>query len=414
MKQEIISKRKLAVLLTGVPRSYERCLEPLKFLVSEWDVSFFAVVREEFASADTLANLAKALPGMGTVVVPAQATKEAVAKFKSMPVSPTVVMMWHELAFATQVIEDLEEYELVFRTRFDVFFHRQFLPEIVQRQDDVYLPVQMSWSGANDMLCLANPRAFSRYAATYERLMTIVQEGVGVPEAITSRSLALAGLDEQRLDVLFILYRDVLFSTLSDEELRALAHIHPALSTYKLGSALDTPELRARCLKQIRDVTNLEARYPLNVTWNTDANFYPTEIDARDGRVFRWMALHAHMNVALPCDASTISFLVHFHIAGWDLTQFSLLVDGTTIPLVVKSVDEHRRLCVEGSLVGVKFRRPWSKLGFSSRKVAVPSQLGANPNDHRSLSVAIGAINIHIAQTPRSESVALVVNDIPV
>ncbi|HDR8988597.1 hypothetical protein [Burkholderia vietnamiensis] len=383
---------KIAVLLTGVPRNYERCIEPLRFLLQDREVDYFAVFREEFASAEELAALA--LQGFKAIVVPIQSTVEAVARFAGKPIAPTVVMMWHELSYGTRQIDNLADYQLVFRTRFDIFFHRQLLPDVIAGDDDVYLPNQMSWSGANDMLCLASPRAFLRYASTYDRLGQIVDERIYVPEVIAARSLAIASLVQNRLDVFFILYRHALFSDLADEELRILALVHPTLSTYKIGSDLDTPEFRAHRIRTIRATIEHELRFPLHAAGNMDANFYPIEVDARDGAVFRWMALHAHLNRAVSPRAKSLSFLVHFRVPEWTLSDFTLHIDGMPVQLAETSTDEYGRVRVEGALQGMQFRRPWSKFGFSSRRVAVPSQIGANPDDHRMLSVAIGAIEI--------------------
>ncbi|TCW78831.1 hypothetical protein C5O80_31610 [Burkholderia sp. SRS-46] len=396
--------RKVAVLLTGVPRNYERCIEPLRFLLQDRDVDYFAVFREEFASAEALAALA--LQGLKAIVVPIQSTSEAIARFAGKPIKPTIVMMWHELSYGIRQIDNLSDYQLVFRTRFDVFFHRQFLPEVIAGDDDVYLPSQMSWSGTNDMLCLAGPRAFLRYASTYDRLGQIVDEGIWNPEIIAARSVAIASLVQHRLDVFFVLYRHALFSSLTDEELRILATAYPTLSTYKIGSNLDTPESRAQCLREIRAATETELRFPLHTAGNTDANFYPIEVDARDGTVFRWMAVHAHLNRALSPRAKSLSFLLHFRVSEWTLSDFTLHIDGTPVQLVETSTDEYGRVRVEGTLQGMQFRRPWSKFGFSSRRVVVPSQTGANPNDHRKLSVAVGAIQIRGEDDARANSQA--------
>lgn len=381
-----------AVLLTGVPKNFERCIGPLRFLLQGRDVDYFAVFREEFATTDTLDSLKS--HGIKAIVVSTQSTSEATARFVGKPIAPTVVMMWHELHCGTRQIERLFDYQFVFRTRFDVFFHRQFLPDVILGDDDVFLPDQMSWSGVNDMLCLGKPHAFARYAATYDRLDQVVEEGICVPEIIAARSLAIAGLVSRRLDVFFVLYRHVLFSGLAEEELRILSLVQPSLSTYKIGSTRDTPELREQCLLGIREATKAELKFPLYTSWNSDANFYPVEVDKRDGKVFRWMALHAHLNRAVLPGARTLAFLVHFRVDAWTLADFTLHIDGNVVPLSVISTDEYGRMRIEGSLDGIQFRRPWSKFGFSSTRVMIPSQSGANPHDHRTLSVALGTIEI--------------------
>ncbi|MDT6992282.1 WavE lipopolysaccharide synthesis family protein [Burkholderia cenocepacia] len=386
--------RNLAVVLTGVPRGYERCVDTLKFILDEWSVSYFAVIREEFASEETLRSLARAFPGVKAIVVPKQATVDAVSRFEGKPIAATLVMMWHEIAYGIRAIERLTDYQAVLRVRFDIYFQKQFLPEEIPSEGQVLLPTQMSWSGVNDMLCLAVPPAFRRYAETYERLDDIVAEGICVPEAIMARSLAMVDLTVRPLNVGFILYRDALFASFNDEDLRILADVHPSLSTYKVGDASDTQENRAERIGLLNYVVGPYRGFPLQTGASTDANFYPVEIDSRDGSAFRWIGRHAHMNLAVPRDAKTLSFLIHFQVAGWHLSQLTVLIDGFPVRLIERSVDQYGRVWVEGSIAGNKFNRPWSKLGFSSRIVVDPSQEGAGSDENRTLSVAIGSLSL--------------------
>ncbi|MBJ9753718.1 WavE lipopolysaccharide synthesis family protein [Burkholderia cepacia] len=392
MKSTGKDARNLAVVLTGVPRGYERCVDTLKFMLDEWNVSYFSVIREEFASEETLQSLARAFPGVKTITVPKQATADAVSRFEGKPVASTLVMMWHEIAYGFGAIERLTDYQAVLRVRFDIYFQKQFLPEEIPSEGQVLLPTQMSWSGANDMLCLAVPPAFRRYAETYERLGDIIDEEICVPEAIMARSLAMAGLTVRPLNVCFILYRDALFASFDDEELRILADVHPSLSTYKVGDVNDTQESRAERIGLLNYVVSPYKGFPLQTGASTDANFYPVEIDNRDGRAFRWIGRHAHMNLAVPRDAKTLSFLIHFQVAGWHLSQLTALIDGFPVRLTEQSVDQYGRVLVEGSISGSKFNRPWSKLGFSSRIVVEPSQERAGSDENRTLSVAIGSL----------------------
>lgn len=387
-------KRRVAILMTGVPRGYSRCVEPLRLMLEECDVTYYAVVREEFATIQTLDELKAAFPDIVIFSVPVEETRKAVAAVAGLPVAPTLVMMWHEIFYATERIADLYSYECILRTRFDVFMHRQYLPEVLVSDDAVWLPEQMSWSGSNDMICLAAPQAFKKYADTYARLPSIVAQGIGIPEAIITRSLAMAGLVEHALNIFFILYRDVLFSQLSDVQLSILAHMHPAMSTYKLGGRGDSPERRARVIADIDALAQRDQAFPLFETRNAGANFYPPEQDARDGSAFRWMSMHAHMNIAISRRARSISFLVHFHVAGWDTSELNVLVDGFPLDLKVVSTDAFGRARLSASLEGMVARRPWSKVGFSCGTIVVPSESGANPNDHRPLSVAIGVPRI--------------------
>ncbi|MFM0184919.1 hypothetical protein PQR25_03970 [Paraburkholderia nemoris] len=386
----VSAKRRVAVLLTGVPRGYARCVAPLRFLLEECEVAYHAVIREEFATPQTLDELRDAYPGVTTIVVPTNESRKAVAPFEGKAVASTLVMMWQEIAYATARIADLASYQCVLRMRFDIYTHRQYLPEVRLDDGDVWLPSQMSWSGSNDMMCLAAPREFAAYAGTFGRLESIVAEGIVVPEAIMARSIAMARLAESALDVYFVLYRDALFSGVDDARLRILAHVHPALSTYKLGGRDDSPERRAREISEVERLSQHERGFPLYEARNAGSNFYPVETDDRDGSAFRWMGVHAHMNVAISRRARSLSFVVHFHIAGWEISKLKVLADGYPLNLEVIAVDGFGRQRVSASLQGVALRRPWSKIGFSCGTFAIPSESGANPNDHRLLSVAIG------------------------
>ncbi|MFM0640356.1 hypothetical protein PQQ63_27025 [Paraburkholderia metrosideri] len=394
MSDFVSGKRRVAVLMTGVPRGYERCVGSLRFMLEECDATYHAVIREEFATGQTLEDLKSAFPGIVIIVVPAEETRKAVASFVGRAVAPTLIMMWHEIAYAAEWIANLYDYQCILRMRFDIFLHRQYLPEVPFCEDAVWLPSQMNWSGSNDMICLAAPQAFRKYANTFSRLDAIVGEGIGIPEAIIARSIAMAGLIEHALNVFFILYREILFSELSDAQLSILAHMHPALSTYKLGGRGDSPERRARAVADIEALTRQEHFFPIYETRNAGSNFYPPEKDARDGSSFRWMSMHAHMNVAISRRARSISFVVHFHVADWNVSQLKVLVDGFPLELKVVSTDAHGRARLFASLEGVDPRRPWSKIGFSCGTIVVPSESGANSNDHRALSVAIGVPQI--------------------
>lgn len=266
-------------MLTGVPRGgYERCVDTLKFMVGEWNVSYFAVIREEFASEEALESLAQAFPGVRVIIVPRQASADAVSRFEGKPIASTQVMMWHEIACGARSIERLADYRAVLRVRFDIYFQK--------------------------------------------------------------------------------------------------------------------PENRAECISLVSHVVKPHKGFPLQTGSCTDANFYPVEIDDRDGLAFRWMALHAYMNVAVPRNAKTLTFLIHFQVHGWHLSHLTVLIDGFPICLAEQSVDGFGRTRVKGSIAGINFRRPLSKLGFSSGFLAVPSQQSPNSRDSRTLSVAIGSLMI--------------------
>ncbi|MEI8208893.1 MAG: hypothetical protein WCG16_06785 [Methylococcales bacterium] len=384
--------KEVAVLITGVPRQYERCLPTLQFLLSEFNATYYAVMREEFADADTIYRIKKVIPNIKCIVVPSIDSDKAVESFNDLPIALTVVKMWYEIWYGYNAIST-ENYDLVFRTRFDVFFYEQFLPEIEYVTDcDVYIPEQMSWSGSNDMLCLANPTAFGKYAKTYHYLHRFYNEGLRNPEAFLFRSLALNGLFERKLDVFFILYRDALFYLFDNKSLNILSILNPSLSTYKIGASDDSIENRLERINYIRGVISNELGFPLYVH-NSDFNFFPPEIDNRDGNVFRWLGMHGKIKRALAKTTYGLKFKVHFAINNWKIEDLSILIDGNLVKLKIERQDEYGRLLIEGLIDQVQpFRRPWSNIGFSCSKLAVPSEINSESNDHRLLGVAISEI----------------------
>lgn len=386
-----MQRKDIAVILTGVPNINERCIDSLEFLLDGRDADFFAVFREEFSTPERIASLKSRFPGIKIILVPQEETTSALNSFKEVKVAGTVVMMWHEIWYASKILPELNHYQLVMRTRFDIYFHRQYLPDIKAAAGVLWLPAALSWSGLNDMICVCGAPEFIEYADTYERMHKILVEGIGIPELILARSVAMASLNVNELCVFFLLYREPIFSSLSDKCLSLLAHLKPDLSTYKIGSPKDTPELRQRCLENILTLTKRDEPFPIFETRNGGANFYPVEIDQRDGRYFRWMGMHACVNIAREPKARKIKFLLHFHAKLWTLDQMIVLVDGESIKLEISSIDALGRKWISGSLVG-NIRRPWSKISFGSKIYVIPSEEGSNVNDHRILSVAIGSL----------------------
>ncbi len=395
------AKRKIAVLLTGVMHDCLRCVQSLQFLLEDWEVDYFAVLREEFATPDAMAELKAVIPAVEFIIVPQAETENALKPFANFSITPTAVMMWHEIAYAAGRMGKLKQYDLVLRSRYDIFFHHQYLPEINGNASDVWLPGQMSWSGANDMLCVAAPEAFTAYAQTFQRLQYIVAvEEINVPEAIMARSLALASLREQPLDVRFILYRGTLHEQFSDSQLCVMADRDPNQSAYKFDDSEQTAQLRAEYAASVTAMTELEAYFPLHETWHAGFNFYPVEIDERDGSHFRWLGMHGHINRPLNRHATGISFQINFSVPGWNLSDLTVLVDGVPVTLDVTSVDELGRPQVSGRFTRPPSRRPWSKIGFSSKRQVVPSAIGENPHDHRALSIAISDFKVLEAVKP--------------
>ncbi|WP_153099509.1 hypothetical protein [Paraburkholderia hayleyella] len=392
-------KKKIAVMLTGSLNKYDyeyaRCTQSLQFLLEDWAVSYFAVLREEFAQPDVLTGLRAAIRGIEIIIVPAIETEIALRNLSALPIDSALLVMWHEIAYGAEKIPDLLQYEWVMRTRYDIFFHHQYLPELNGNDRDIWLPGQMSWSGSNDMICVGAPKEFLQYAQTFQRIKYIVAvEGIVVPEAVLARSLALAELREKRLEMRFIIYCAALHSQMSDNQLRILADRDPSLSAYKTGRPEDTTEARKNYIEMIRAITGRDALFPLHETEHAGFNFYPVEIDVRDGSGFRWLGLHGHLNRPLNQLAVGISFRINYFVVGWNLSSLTVLVEGIPVLLEISSMDSFGRLLVFGRFNHVPLRRPWSKIGFSSKHLVVPSSLDGSHEDHRALSVAISDFRV--------------------
>lgn len=387
-------RRKIACLITGVPRGYERCFTSLRFLLGECDVTYFAVIREEFATDDTVARLHQQVPGLRLVVVPRAETEAALARPRGALMG-TVVQMWHEVWYGNCAIENRDSFDFILRTRFDLFFHRQYLPEPAgEAAGTVWLPEQLSWSGSNDMVCLARPREFAAYTTTYDKLASIAEEGAAAPEGVLMRALAVSGLAEEKLDVLFILYREALFAGLSDVQLQVLAQVHPALSVYKLGAPGDSEERRRECVALAHSLTLAESTMPVFEAANVGQQFGAPEVDQRDASSYRWIGMHAQARRALAAGTREIRFTIHHHVAGWTIDHLRVAVDGNAVALRVVGRDAFGRLQVSGTIEPLRrLRRPWSRITFYSDFSAVPSETGANPDDHRTLSAALGAFD---------------------
>lgn len=359
-----VRRKRLACLLTGVPRGSALCLESLRFLIQDFDVTYFAAYREEFDDPSVREMLATLLPGVRIIVVPTQESLKAVSQVEGKArFNDTLVKMWHEVWYAEREIPS-DEFDLVLRTRFDIFFSRMrlFVPALDDRC--VLLPAQMSWSGSNDMLALALPNAFKRYAGVYHHLTVIASQGVSVPEMVMACALSHAGLEERRLELLFALYRAPLMSDFSLTELSVLAWRAADSSTFKIGSSEDTPQSRRQWAEQVGGTISRESLFP-TYQITGDANFYPIEIDPRDNTPFRFMGLHAFINRAFH-EITAIEFKICHFPPDWNLDSLRVTVDGCLFRLSLVTRDSFDRLKVMGTLDRpYKGRAPWSKIGFA-------------------------------------------------
>ncbi len=378
----------LACVITGVPRGSNLCLESLKFTTTGYETTFFAVFREEFDSIAIREELSKNLPGIIFVVVPSVATAAAILQFegKQGP-AETVIKMWHEVFHAGESI-DFQSFDMVMRTRFDIFFSPMLLPHPITEDSHIFIPERMSWSGANDMMAFGSSVAFKKYSKIYQTLDWLAAEGVKVPEMIVSCALARLKLEEKNMQIYCGLYREVLMCSLNKRQLGVLAWKSPASTTYKIGGKADTSEARAAWVRDIEAMTALEALFPTYQT-TTDANFYPVVVDRRDGTPFRFMGLHAHLNRAVSM-IKTIEFIICHYPPNWDMSNLKICIDGYLFKLRRKGIDEFGRILVVGDLERPYYgKRPWSKLGFSCLGQIVPAEVNNCSNDRRSLTIAI-------------------------
>jgi hypothetical protein len=389
---------KIACLITGIPREGTyRCMRSLKFLLSEHKVDFFTICRNEFKNCADFERIWEILPIRQSIIIDKSELDNTAA---------TVNWMWHELYLGHKSLESqLEQYDLIFRTRFDVYFPQIYFPIISPSHDEVYLPDQFNWSGSNDMLCAASPRTFKNYASTYTKFKSptslINKNKIAVPEQIMSASLHENDLREKKLDINFVLYRSALFDNFDNGAIDALCFTNPYLSIYKVGSSDDTAEKRLKVTHHIQNITRNEKLYPLK-TYEQDGNVYAPEIDVRDNTIFRFMSLHMQIYKAIPSNTTKVSFMIHYMVPetfkklkkGDQIIHIlTMLIDNEPINLYVHKIDEFGRILVQGIIHSIKFGRPMSKIGISCLGAKVPSEINPASRDNRCISIALGNIN---------------------
>lgn len=387
-EQRKYEKPSLACILTGIPRGSELCLESLKFVTAGYEAKFFAVFREEFDTSEVRNYLERVLPGIVLIIIPSKVTEEAVSRFEGkLELASTVVKMWHEVFYAGQII-DFANFDMVMRTRFDLFFSPMQLPYPAKSDANIFIPTNLSWSGSNDMIALGGPVAFEKYTQIYQILSQLAIQGIKVPEMIVSCALTHLKLHEKVLDIHFGLYRKELMSSFNIRELGVLAFKSPGSTTYKIGEEADTLVARENWIKDVQNLIRDDALFP-TYQITSDFNFYAVEIDHRDGTPFRFMGLHAHLNRAVSV-VQTIEFLICHYPAGWDMNLLKISIDGHLFGLQKKGVDKFGRILVRGRLeYPYKGKQPWSKVGLSCLGAVIPAELDSKSSDRRSLTIAI-------------------------
>jgi len=389
LTQEAQPKRpSLACFLTGVPRGNHACLESLRFITQRYDTTFFAVLREEFDSPDIRVKLQSTLPNLKFIIVPKDETEKCYNKFESNPApARTVVMMWHEIYYAFKKT-DFSSFDKVMRTRYDIYFSPMLLPEASGNNNEILIPEQMSWSGSNDMIAFGKPTAMKKYSEVFEQIQWCSSLAIITPEMITSCSLNRIGLKESKLEIHFSLYRDELMSHFSKNELGLIALKAYEMTTYKLGSPDDTAEARKNWEKHAKFITMQEKLFPTYQT-TSDYNFYPPEIDSRDGTIFRFMGLHGHLNRAINT-VKQIQFTVCHHPADWEISKLKVSIDGNLFNLKHDGHDHLNRIMITGVLEKTySGKTPWSKVCFSCADPVRPSDIYPESTDNRLLTIAI-------------------------
>lgn len=387
--QQPVSKRpSLACFLTGVPRGNHACLESLRFITQRYDTTFIAVLREEFDTPNIRASLQSALPNLQFLIVPREESEKYFKKLNSkVSAAKTVIMMWHEIYFAFKKI-DTAMYDKAMRTRYDIFYAPMLLPEETTEENEVLIPEEMSWSGSNDMIAFGKPTAMKKYSCVFEEIEWCSSLSINTPEMIASCSIKKIGLKESKLNIKFSLYRDELMSQFSKTELGLIALKAYEMTTYKLGSLDDTEEARSNWKKYAKFMTSQEKLFPTYQT-TSDYNFYPPEIDARDGTIFRFMGLHGHLNRAIDV-VKQINFTVCHYPENWEISKLKVTIDGNIFSLTHNGLDHLNRIIVNGVLEKPYIGKvPWSKICFSCADPIRPSDIYPDSTDNRFLTVSI-------------------------
>ncbi|NBW23278.1 MAG: hypothetical protein EBR82_86570 [Caulobacteraceae bacterium] len=195
---------RVAVILVGQMRTWETCLHTFKWHVArkfECPMDFFVstVQDEQMASAELIrlhfpeARLEiDAKESQPQIPEPTELVRfEPYAR--SVPVQAVLRQLW-QLSEAWKFFNRFDDgqYDIVIRSRPDLFFHSFQLPERMPGKFDALTPWWGRFGGINDRFAIMGWNAARAYFTTYDRLYHLLPIGCPLhPESLVAGSLAL-------------------------------------------------------------------------------------------------------------------------------------------------------------------------------------------------------------------------------
>jgi len=374
---------KIACLVTGVPRTFDRCAKTLKKYFQYHHVDYYLVFRDENSDKSTKDRLLQIYKPMDIFVTNRSHTAEVEKICTRIP--PSVVMMWHECLMGSKIIETKKhDYDCFVRTRFDAFFATQFFRDDVG--DVGIIPNHYSWTGLNDMYFAGRWDYFEKYCNTYNLLDDIRFQ---TPEILVKTSFNKQNIKYREEHIPFSLFRPW-FDHLTDDAYEALIHDR----TYEILMKYEFYKTnRAQADNLIRELSayaEKESAFPLGPM--KSGAFYGPEHSPADGAVFRFFAGQTYINIPIPANAFEFEFIARHWIRRWPLEKMAISIDGYCIHYNIDNLDNGTARIKGKVPFEVRGKAPWSKFAITYMAFVTPSVETKGSKDDRRLSMAISPI----------------------
>lgn len=379
---------KIACLITGAPRTFRYCVDSLKFYLTNHDVDFFLVYRDDNSDDETSGQLLDAYRPRFYKVTTATDTRELE---RDAGTSQMLTRMWHEVRVGRDLIAPVaHEYDLFMRVRYDTFFAPQFLETDVKERSCI-IPRVYEYLGYNDMFCLAKWSEFFEYASTVDRLPQVVSRlgGTYSPELIVAESLRSAGIKADVREIHLGVHRPW-YNSATPGEFSEIVMRHPRDLLIKYEQAARDPISAEKGAVALINKVRNDALIPIGS--NDSFHWYGVEQDTRDNLLYRFFHNQAALWRSIPNYVSKFRFVVPFKVQAWPIEKLRVFFDGQHVPLEI-SRDAFGRYVIEGVIpIESKGRAPKSKISFLFNYIAIPALEGSNPKDNRALSMAVSDI----------------------
>lgn len=370
---------KIACIVTGVPRTFTKCIDSLKFIFGSHHVDYFIVVREDNIDEALIRKIEEMYRPLSITITP----KNETAHYRR------ATKMWHEVYVGKNIVAPIcGNYDRFVRARFDTIFYPQFLDLRIPNAGTVVVPDVYSYLGINDMFALSDWIGFRAYGDTY-RVVPKAEERVGLsftPELLAQASLAIQSTQVEVRDILIGLYRPW-HDSLSKDVLNEIILKHPRSLLRKYEDDVQDPHQSQSEVDHLRQLFESDALFSLGV--RDPIHWHHVEIDGRDQTPFRWFSGQAYLARSIPAECSRFRFKIPHKMNVTNLDHLGITFDGIKAPYQITR-DHFGRWIVEGILPTISTDKArWLKMGFLLNYIAQPSVEGSNPHDHRRLTAAI-------------------------